>query len=82
MKRKFAAAAGVAIVATLALAGCSGGEGESSEPTESAGPVTLSLSGWSLDTTPEFQALADRYPRQERAYGFLLAMQLTDDEVE
>ena len=31
---------------------------------------------------PEFQALADRYPRQERAYGFLLAMQLTDDEVE
>ncbi len=31
---------------------------------------------------PDFQALADRYPRQERAYGFLLAMQLTDDEVE
>jgi len=31
---------------------------------------------------PEFQALADRYPKQERAYGFLLAMQLTEDEVE
>ena len=31
---------------------------------------------------PEFHALADRYPKQERAYGFLLAMQLTDDEVE
>jgi len=31
---------------------------------------------------PEFQALADRYPKQERAYGFLLAMQLTDDDVE
>ncbi len=31
---------------------------------------------------PEFQVLADRYPKQERAYGFLLAMQLTDDEVE
>ena len=31
---------------------------------------------------PAFQALADRYPKQERAYGFLLAMQLTDDEVE
>ena len=31
---------------------------------------------------PEFQALADRYPKQERAYGFLLAMQLTHDEVE
>ena len=31
---------------------------------------------------PEFHALADRYPRQERAHGFLLAMQLTDDEVD
>jgi predicted metal-dependent hydrolase len=31
---------------------------------------------------PEFQALADRYPKQERAFGFLLAMQLTEDEVE
>ena len=30
----------------------------------------------------EGYALADRYPRQERAYGFLLAMQLTDDDVE
>ena len=62
MKRKFAAAAGVAVVATLALAGCSGGDsGEGSEPSKSAGPVTLSLSGWSLDTTPEFQALADAF---------------------
>lgn len=61
MKRKFAAAAGVAVVATLALAACSSGAGESSEPSESAGPVTLSLSGWSLDTTPEFQALADAF---------------------
>jgi predicted metal-dependent hydrolase len=31
---------------------------------------------------PAFHALADRYPKQERAYGFLLAMQLTDDDVE
>lgn len=62
MKRKFAAAAGVAVVATLALAACSGGGGgEPSEPSEAAGPVTLSLSGWSLDTTPEFQALADAF---------------------
>ncbi len=29
---------------------------------------------------PAFHALADRYPKQERAYGFLLAMQLTDDD--
>jgi predicted metal-dependent hydrolase len=32
--------------------------------------------------TPEFWALANRYPRTERAYGFLIAKQLTDDEVE
>ncbi len=31
---------------------------------------------------PAFHTLANRYPRQERAYGFLLAMQLTDDDVE
>ena len=32
--------------------------------------------------SPAFHVLADRYPKQERAYGFLLAMQLTDDDVE
>lgn len=32
--------------------------------------------------SPAFHALANRFPRQERAYGFLLAMQLTDDDVE
>lgn len=31
---------------------------------------------------PAFHALANRYPRQERAHGFLLAMQLTYDDVE
>lgn len=31
---------------------------------------------------PAFHAVANRYPKQERAYGFLLAMQLTDDDVE
>lgn len=29
----------------------------------------------------DFWALANRYPRTERAYGFLIAKQLTDDEV-
>ncbi len=59
MKRKFALATGVAVVATLSLAACSGG----SEPVaeESSGPVTLTLSGWGLDTTPEFQTLADAF---------------------
>ena len=32
--------------------------------------------------TPEFWALAHRYPKTERAYGFLIAKQLTDDDVE
>lgn len=32
--------------------------------------------------SPAFHALANRFPRQERAYGFLLAMQLTDDDVD
>jgi multiple sugar transport system substrate-binding protein len=62
MKRSYAAAAGIAVVATLALAGCSGGGGgDAAAPEESSGPVTLTLSGWSLDTTPEFQALADAF---------------------
>lgn len=60
MKRSYAAAAGIAVVATLALAGCSG-SGDQAAPEESSGPVTLTLSGWSLDTTPEFQALADAF---------------------
>ena len=30
---------------------------------------------------PAFHALANRFPRQERAYGYLLAMQLTDDDI-
>lgn len=59
MKRKLAAAASLVAVASLTLAACSGGTTE--EPAESAGPVTISLSGWSLDTTPEFQALADAF---------------------
>ncbi len=35
-----------------------------------------------LGHTPEFWALANRYPKTERAYGFLIAKQLTDDDVE
>lgn len=31
---------------------------------------------------PAFHALANRYPRQERAHGYLLAMHLNGDEVE
>jgi len=35
-----------------------------------------------LHHTPEFWALANRYPKTERAYGFLIAKQLADDEVD
>ncbi|MCR2783492.1 MULTISPECIES: extracellular solute-binding protein [unclassified Microbacterium] len=59
MKRKFAAATAVAVMASLTLAGCSG-EAEPAVTTEE-GPVTLTLSGWSLATTPEFQVLADAF---------------------
>jgi predicted metal-dependent hydrolase len=34
-----------------------------------------------LHHTKEFWALAHRYPKTERAYGFLIAKQLTDDEI-
>jgi multiple sugar transport system substrate-binding protein len=59
MKRKIALAVGLAAVASLSLAACSGGTAD--EPAASSGPVTLTLSGWSLDTTPEFQLLADGF---------------------
>lgn len=32
-----------------------------------------------LNHSPAFYELANRYPKQERAYGFLIAKQLTDD---
>ncbi|HTN56357.1 MAG TPA: extracellular solute-binding protein [Microbacterium sp.] len=58
MNRRILAAGSIAAVAALALTGCSAG---SDTPAEPSGPVSLTLSGWSLDTTPEFQALADAF---------------------
>ncbi|MFL0410379.1 ABC transporter substrate-binding protein [Microbacterium paludicola] len=56
----------VAVTAGLAavtLAGCSGGTG--STPSGGAAapgqPITLTVSGWSLETTPEFQTIADGF---------------------
>jgi predicted metal-dependent hydrolase len=34
------------------------------------------------DHSAAFWELANRYPKTERAYGFLIAMQLGDDDVE
>lgn len=56
MKRIITAAAGLAAVA-LALTGCAGQEA----PAEEEGPVTLSVAVWSLEQTPEFQALFDAF---------------------
>ncbi|GAA2078578.1 ABC transporter substrate-binding protein [Microbacterium hatanonis] len=55
MKYKIAAAGALAVSAALTLTACGGGT------TEASGPVTLTLSGWSLTTTPEFQVLADGF---------------------
>ncbi|GAA2017230.1 extracellular solute-binding protein [Pseudokineococcus marinus] len=58
MKRSTTIAVGVVTAAALALAGCGGGD-DAAAPAD--GPVTLTLAGWSLSTTPEFQTLADAY---------------------
>jgi multiple sugar transport system substrate-binding protein len=67
MKPRRLAAAGAAIstalIGTVMLAACS--SSGTSTPGGNAGagnqPVTLTLSGWSLSTTPEFQTLADGF---------------------
>lgn len=63
MKRSTMTAVGLAAAAALALTACSSGDegGGTSDDQASAGPVTLKISGWALNSTPEFQALADGY---------------------
>ncbi|HWV49367.1 MAG TPA: extracellular solute-binding protein [Microbacterium sp.] len=61
MNRKILAAGSIAAVAALALAGCSSDSGEPADPDA---PVTLSLSAWSIETTPEFQLLADEFEKK------------------
>ncbi|WP_217180886.1 ABC transporter substrate-binding protein [Streptomyces sp. AC495_CC817] len=60
MNRKILAAGSIAAVAALALAGCSGSTdaGESADPDA---PVTLTMSVWNLENTPEFKTLADAF---------------------
>jgi multiple sugar transport system substrate-binding protein len=64
MKRSIRAILGVAAAASLALTGCSSGDnsdnGSAPAPFPS-GPVEITLSGWSLATTPEFKTLADGF---------------------
>jgi multiple sugar transport system substrate-binding protein len=57
MKRAIPAVISAATALTLVLAGC-GGEDEPADPNA---PVTITLAGWSLSTTPEFKTLADGF---------------------
>ncbi|MFP3464289.1 ABC transporter substrate-binding protein [Leifsonia sp. SIMBA_070] len=64
MNRKFTAAVAVGIAATLSLAGCSGAASPAPSASSDNTPVTISISGWSLQTTPEFQVLADGFHKE------------------
>ena len=57
MKRTITAAAATAALAGLILSGCAG----QAAPAEEEGPVTLSVSVWNMEQTPEFQALFDAF---------------------
>ena len=70
MKRSIPAVAALAAVASLALAACSGGTSGGTPTSQASGgtdtgaaaaPVELTVSGWSLATTPEFKVLADAF---------------------
>jgi multiple sugar transport system substrate-binding protein len=71
MKRSIPAVVGLAAAVSLVLTACGGGTSSGSPTTAPAGgttsaaapadPVTLTVSGWSLKTTPEFQVLADAF---------------------
>lgn len=66
MKRRILSATATAAAAALVLTACGGGEesGGASGASGASGEVTVSLAGWSLDTTPEFQVLADAFHEQ------------------
>ncbi|MEO3928713.1 extracellular solute-binding protein [Micromonosporaceae bacterium B7E4] len=57
MKRAIPAVIGAATALTLVIAGC-GGEDEPADPNA---PVTITLAGWTLSSTPEFKTLADGF---------------------
>jgi multiple sugar transport system substrate-binding protein len=57
VKRSIPTVLGLAVAISLVLSGCSSGD----TPAAPSGPVTLTLAGWSLTTTPEFKTLADGF---------------------
>jgi multiple sugar transport system substrate-binding protein len=58
MKRTITAAAATAALAGLILSGCAG---QPAAPAEEEGPVTLTVSVWNYEQTPEFKALFDAF---------------------
>jgi multiple sugar transport system substrate-binding protein len=61
MRRSISAVVGIAAAVTLALSGCgSDADTPVAEPFPT-GPITITMSGWSLSTTPEFKTLADGF---------------------
>src|SRR5262245_20810479 len=61
MRRSFRAGLGVLVAASLALVGCSSKEEGPEAGAFPTGDVTITMSGWSLSTTPEFKTLADGF---------------------
>jgi multiple sugar transport system substrate-binding protein len=61
MKRTITTGVATAATLVLALTACGSGGSGGGDAASPDGPVTLTLAGWSLSTTPEFQALADAY---------------------
>ncbi len=61
MKRTIPTALGASAAVALALTACSGGGDAAGGGEPADGPVTLTLAGWSLASTPEFQTIADAY---------------------
>ena len=58
MKRYPSALAAIAAASAVALAGCSSPASETADP---SAPVTLTVSAWNLDKTPEFNALFEAF---------------------
>ncbi len=67
MKRTMLTGAAALAAAALTLTACSGGDdtaGGGGDTGDASNVDTITLAGWSLATTPEFQVLADAYNEQ------------------
>lgn len=61
MKRKLTAASVLTVAAAFSLAACSSAAPAPSGSSGASGDLTITLSGWSVATTPEFKTLADGF---------------------